>query len=127
MTCCRKYQPNKAGKKLDNSKQRKHRLQRENGDTQDDDLSNEDVGGCNVVKDQPTVISVPHTSNTNGDLPQDYTQNNIATTSNHFGSHVIHRANKTMMPPSISSLLTYEPRDAGIVDVTSEVPPQKSG
>ncbi|TVU19096.1 hypothetical protein EJB05_35229, partial [Eragrostis curvula] len=119
MNCYKKDQP-KASTKLDDTNQKEHGRQGEiNADTQDGDQSNEENGGCNDTENQTVLISVPHSSNTNGDLLQDCTQNGMAAASTHSGSQVIHRVNKVNMLPNNSSLTSVQ---AGRIDVTSEVP-----
>ncbi|TVU19091.1 hypothetical protein EJB05_35223, partial [Eragrostis curvula] len=120
MNCYKKDQRWSASTKLDDTNRKEHGRQGEiNADTQDGDQRNEENGGCNDMENQTTLISVPHSSNTNGDLLQDFTQKNMVAGSTHFGSKVIPRVNKVSMSPNSS---TSEPIEAVTVTVTSEVP-----
>ncbi|KAJ1289766.1 hypothetical protein BS78_02G189500 [Paspalum vaginatum] len=81
----------KAVDKLDDTNQQGHGQQGESEHIQDADQGNEENGDCNDIVHQATIL-VPHSLNTNEDLPEGCIQNNSMMTTTQFGSQVINGA-----------------------------------
>jgi len=93
----------KARINMDDQSQYRHGQQEENEHVQED-KNNKNNERCNDIENQTTIISMPHSPNTNTDQLQHCTQNNKATASAHHGSQVAHRGDRTSIGNQVAQV-----------------------